>query len=47
MRLFAKEEKLKENNEWYCNKCKEHQLAFKKMDIYKAPNYLCFQLKRF
>ena len=45
--LFNSEEILDGDNEWYCNKCKRHVEAVKKMDIYKSPYYLIFQLKRF
>lgn len=45
--LFRSEEKLENENSWYCSNCKEHQEATKKMEIYKAPNILIIQLKRF
>ena len=45
--LFLKEEKLKNENKWYCPKCKTHQEANQKMDIYKYPQYLIIQFKRF
>jgi len=44
---FTKKEKLEKGNEWYCNKCKEHKQAAKKMEIYKAPQILVLHLKRF
>ena len=44
---FIKMEKLKENNEWYCPKCKTHQRAEKKMEIYRSPHILIIHLKRF
>ena len=44
---FVKEEILEEHNEWFCSKCKEHQRASKKIDIYKAPPILIIHLKRF
>jgi ubiquitin carboxyl-terminal hydrolase 4/11/15 len=47
MDAFRMEEKLEKDNSWYCSKCKEHQEAFKKLEIYKAPNILIIQLKRF
>jgi ubiquitin carboxyl-terminal hydrolase 4/11/15 len=43
---FNEEEKLNDN-EWYCNICKEHKPALKKLNIYRAPNYLMITLKRF
>ena len=36
LNLFNSEEILDGDNEWYCNKCKEHVNAVKKMDIYKS-----------
>jgi hypothetical protein len=47
LNLFNSEEILDGDNEWYCNKCKKHVEAVKKMDVYKSPYYLIFQLKRF
>jgi len=44
---FRATEKLEKDNTWYCNICKEHQEAFKQLQIYKAPMYLIIQLKRF
>jgi len=38
---------LKGDNKWYCGNCKDHVDALKKMDIYKLPNILVIQLKRF
>jgi len=45
--LFTKPEILDEDNLWYCNKCKEHKQATKKMDVYKLPSVLILHLKRF
>ena len=45
--LFSSEEKLKENNEWYCPKCKQHVLANKKMELYYTPKILIICFKRF
>ena len=47
LNLFNSEEILDGDNEWYCNKCKKHVDAVKKMDVYKSPYYLILQLKRF
>jgi ubiquitin C-terminal hydrolase len=47
LNLFRSEEKLENDNSWYCSNCKEHQEATKKMEIFKAPNILIIQLKRF
>ena len=45
--FFCKEEQLKIGNEWYCNKCKEHLLAKKKIDLYYLPKILVINFKRF
>ena len=45
--LFNKEELLEGDNQWYCNKCKIHRNATKKIEIFKTPLYLIVQLKRF
>ena len=44
---FRQPEQLAEDNTWYCNQCKEHVQAFKKLEIYKAPPILVLSLKRF
>lgn len=44
---FELPEQLGEENAWYCSKCKEHQRATKKMEIYKAPPILLLHFKRF
>ena len=44
---FRTEEKLEKDNSWYCSNCKKNQEAFKKLEIYRAPNILIVQLKRF
>jgi len=44
---FSMEETLSGNDKWYCGKCKDHVTAFKKMEVYKAPDYLIIHLKRF
>ena len=45
--LFSQEEVLTGNDKWYCSKCKDHQNALKKMEIYRCPEYLILHLKRF
>ena len=47
LKKFCKEEQLKEGNEWYCSKCKEHVLAKKKMDFFYLPKILIICFKRF
>ena len=44
---FRTEEKLEKENSWYCSNCKKNQEALKKLEIYRAPNILIVQLKRF
>lgn len=47
LNYFSMEETLSGNDKWYCSKCKDHVNAQKKMEIYRAPNYLIIHLKRF
>ncbi|KAL5013386.1 hypothetical protein ScPMuIL_007656 [Solemya velum] len=47
LELFTTTEKLGENDPWYCPKCKEHQQATKKFDLWSLPNVLIIHLKRF
>jgi ubiquitin carboxyl-terminal hydrolase 4/11/15 len=47
LEAFNNEELLIEENQVYCRKCKEHRDTYKKMDVYKLPNILIIQLKRF
>mmetsp|Transcript_13296 Transcript_13296/g.22576 ORF Transcript_13296/g.22576 Transcript_13296/m.22576 type:complete len:204 (-) Transcript_13296:215-826(-) len=44
---FKKTELLDEDNMWYCNKCKEHVQATKKLELYKIPPIMVVNLKRF
>ena len=44
---FVNEEKLDEENMWYCSVCKSHKEAYKKMAIMKYPKILIIHLKRF
>jgi ubiquitin carboxyl-terminal hydrolase 4/11/15 len=44
---FAKAEQLSAMDTWYCNKCKDHVRAFKKMDLWSIPPILTLHLKRF
>ena len=44
---FTKEERLGEDDLWYCPQCKKHQQATKKFDLWKAPDLLVVHLKRF
>jgi len=44
---FTKEERLGQDDLWYCPRCKKHQQATKKFDLWKAPDVLVVHLKRF
>ena len=45
--LFGKEEKLSAFNSWYCRKCKQHQEAYKMLELWSVPPVLVVQFKRF
>ena len=45
--LFGKDINLDEDDMWYCSNCKKHQISKQKLQIYKSPNYLIVQIKRF
>jgi len=47
LRKFRRREQLDETDTWYCSSCKDHVRAFKKMQIWKLPEVLVLQLKRF
>ncbi|GAA5905996.1 putative ubiquitin-specific protease UBP12 [Sporobolomyces salmoneus] len=44
---FTKEERLGEEDMWYCSSCKDFKQATKKVEIWKSPDVLVFALKRF
>lgn len=44
---FTREEKLGEEDPWYCPQCKDFRQATKKFDLWKAPDILVVHLKRF
>ncbi|PWN50193.1 UCH-domain-containing protein [Violaceomyces palustris] len=44
---FTKEEKLGEDDPWYCPSCKDFRQATKKFDLWKVPDILVVHLKRF
>lgn len=46
-RMFQEVETLSAQDQWYCNKCKTHVQADKKMEFWTTPPVLIFQLKRF
>ena len=45
--IFGKFESLGEKNLWDCPECKQKRIIYKAIRIYKPPNYLILQLKRF
>ena len=45
--MMLEEEVLEEDNSWYCNKCKQHKQATKKLDLWNLPDILILHLKRF
>ena len=44
---FSEKEKLTKDNQWFCPKCKQFQLADKKMEIYSVNEIIIIHLKRF
>ncbi|CAI6345795.1 unnamed protein product [Macrosiphum euphorbiae] len=44
---FTKEEQLSEAEKYYCSTCQDHQLASKKLQIWRLPPILIVHLKRF
>ena len=44
---FTEREQLGEQDMWYCGKCKMHNRAYKKIDIWSTPDVLILHLKRF
>jgi uncharacterized UBP type Zn finger protein len=47
LEYFRKTEKLEKENSWYCNKCKDHVEASKKIEVYRVPPVLILCLQRF
>jgi ubiquitin carboxyl-terminal hydrolase 4/11/15 len=45
--LFVQSEDLKEDDAWFCSKCKSHVPASKKMELWRVPDVLIIHLKRF
>jgi len=43
----GREETLRATDKWFCSKCREHVEAAKKIDVYKLPDVLIINLKRF
>lgn len=44
---FTGDEHLDDQDSWFCPRCKKHQRALKKMDIWKLPEIMVVHLKRF
>ncbi|KAI9487251.1 MAG: hypothetical protein EXX96DRAFT_615041 [Benjaminiella poitrasii] len=44
---FTNDEQLGNKDSWYCPRCKKHQRASKKIDIWKLPEIMVVHLKRF
>ncbi|GAA6040267.1 hypothetical protein JCM8097_009395 [Rhodosporidiobolus ruineniae] len=47
LKEFTKEERLGEDDQWYCGSCKEHKQATKRVELWKVPDVVVFALKRF
>ncbi|KAM4676258.1 ubiquitin carboxyl-terminal hydrolase 8 [Discoglossus pictus] len=47
LKSFSKEEKLTDNNRFYCSNCKTRRDSMKKIEIWKLPPILLVHLKRF
>lgn len=47
LEAFTQEEELGEDEKYYCSACKSHQLAKKKLQIWRLPPVLIIHLKRF
>lgn len=47
LKELYKEEKLSRENLWFCKNCKEYRGVIKKIDIFRLPKILIFQIKRF
>ncbi|XP_043934426.1 ubiquitin carboxyl-terminal hydrolase 19 [Protopterus annectens] len=47
LNLFTKPEVLAPEEAWYCPKCKQHREASKQLMLWRLPNALIIQLKRF
>lgn len=47
IQLFTEPEVLAREEAWYCPRCKSHQEATKELSLWKLPDVLVIQLKRF
>jgi hypothetical protein len=46
-RQFSKQELLSGQDQWFCSKCKEHRDIHKRLELFRIPEVLMVQLKRF
>ncbi|KAF0693553.1 Aste57867_15495 [Aphanomyces stellatus] len=47
LRAYTEEEHMKEDDAFYCSKCKVHRSVVKKISLQRCPNVLVLHLKRF
>ncbi len=47
LEYFRQTEKLEKDNSWYCNVCKDHVEATKKIELYSVPPIMIMCLQRF
>lgn len=47
LQAFKTEEKLSGNDQFYCRRCKTHRDILKKLEVYKIPQIMMIQLRRF
>jgi len=47
LQMFVTGEQLGSDDAWYCDRCKQHKQAFKKLEFHSTPPVLVLQLKRF
>ena len=47
LEAFTRQEELGDEEKYYCSECKKHQLASKKLQIWRLPPILIVHLKRF
>jgi len=45
--MFLSREQLGRDNKWFCKKCKEHVMGWKKLDLWWLPTHLIIAIKRF
>ena len=45
--MFLSREQLGRDNKWFCKKCREHVMGWKKLDLWWLPTHLVIAIKRF